>query len=1161
MSGEKWFIQKLLEIDQRVTALSRGGVGIGKSSIASGESLTVATDTGEVVFKDGGLDYVSGEVPPVPSSATLAQDFGQLRVTWDGTFAADDVEAEEPVLVDAPLDLDVIEVHASTDPEEAEWGSDTMRSQIKTREGGTVPISGFDIDDEVFVVLIALSKTGLRSEPSTPTSIVIEGLNFDQLFNELDAATTIINNAREILIENEKTLGEKLDEVPDADGIASDIATARQEAIDAALAELDALEGTLTTKIDGKTTTQWSTSDPPASYTGAVGDTWIKLTSLGTGGREIARSKWNGTTWTVHKVDGASLSNVDASTITAGFLDVANRIRSGSIFADKVLIGSGGNLIPWDQILRGDSTDPIVMYQSDNGSVALAPPDSTLGVGRHIAWTRGETDNGSYGPIALSAPEDKRIPVEPNTTYTISARLYSTDLTSGVFIRAYQYSKESYYYVTGTSGPTVTLGPTPQNYSFQVTTNAKTNYLMPMVLTSGDLSTRRGTVHIADWSVKAAVDGTLITPGGVQTPHLAADVLEVGNLKAGTAAIAEAVVKKLFAEVVVAEMVTATEFIGENAILTGAVTAPKLTVTEEMWAKFGEFVKIRAGQIEADAIDGMVITGPNIRTAASGARVQMDTNGLRVINDDDEPTVKLPSDGTAATFNGELVAKSLTATGRASFLADNNRLEPGAGLVLASGVGDPPSPPIVAQYYKQVTPPALVDRESVSGLAYGDGLFWRAVDAGAGNNDQDRIEGIDRGGVIQRTIPLVNFWARNGLTVIGDELFALGIRDDRPENVRSRERWVRVYGLDGTYKRQWEYPNYGTGTYQPGIGSTPAGNVSIAQCWVDGKLSWRTFSPTGSLVNTTTRDAPVKSDAVGIYGGPADFGATRTVFAKGFTPGTNRQFTVYGSNGNDYFPEQSWYSPGRGDVRGLAWDGEKFYSIDTEGIITEYEALNMGDDSANWWATYRWVGSGGKTTRIAPPARFAWARRSRLRVSAPNLPQGVTTIEPSLAFKTSTPARTDFHSPEWVSGPSNRSVDYLALPDFWYSEPSPGDTNNFPNSTPASVKASTGLFEARGDGSGRWGPIVWEPDGTVHGATAAGEVIVPINAANANRTLAVTFESGRFKTPPTVVATPVTPDPQTVQVSVSNITATGFTVVARRTVAANAYVKWVATEG
>ena len=501
---------------------------------------------------------------------------------------------------------------------------------------------------------------------------------------------------------------------------------------------------------------------------------------------------------------------------------------------------------------------------------------------------------------------------------------------------------------------------------------------------------------------------------------------------------------------------------------------------------------IHGEQLSGDAIDGKVITGANIRTSGSGARVQMDVGGLRVFDASNDQVVQLPSDGTAATFNGELVAKSLTSTGRASFLAESNRLEPGAGLVLAAGVGDPPSPPVVSNHYKQITPPALVDGESVSGLAYGDGLFWRAVDAGAGNDDLDRIEGIDRDGVIQRTIPLVNFWARNGLVVIGDELFALGIRDDRPANVRNKERWVRVYGLDGTYKRQWEYPNYGTGTYQPGIGSTPAGNVSIAQCWQDGKLSWRTFSPTGTFINITTRDAPVKSDAVGIYGGTADFGTTRTVFAKGFTPGTNRQFTVYGSNGNDYFPEQSWYSPGRGDVKGLAWDGEKFYSIDTAGVITEYGSLNMGDDSADWWATYRWVGDGGKTTRIAPPARFAWARRSRLRVSAPNLPQGVTTIEPSLAFKVSTPARSEFTSPAWVAGDTPATVNYEVLDPYWYVGSPPGDVNNFPNSTPSSVKAASGLFEVKGDGSGKWGPLTFNADGTM--SSAAVPDWVPITA-------------------------------------------------------------------
>ena len=511
---------------------------------------------------------------------------------------------------------------------------------------------------------------------------------------------------------------------------------------------------------------------------------------------------------------------------------------------------------------------------------------------------------------------------------------------------------------------------------------------------------------------------------------------------------------------------------------------------------------IHGEQLSGDAIDGKVITGANIRTSSSGARVQMDVGGLRVFDASDDQMVQLPSDGTAATFNGELVAKSLTSTGRASFLADNNRLEPGAGLVLAAGVGDPPSPPVVSNHHKQITPPALVDGESVSGLAYGDGLFWRAVDAGAGNNGLDRVEGIDRNGVVQRTIPLLNFWARNGLAVVGDELFALGIRDDRPANVRNKERWVRVYGLDGTYKRQWEYPNYGTGTYQPGIGSTPAGNVSIAQCWQDGKLSWRSFTPTGSLINTTTRDAPVKSDAVGIYGGTADFGATRTVFAKGFTPGTNRQFTVYGSNGNDYFPEQSWYSPGRGDVKGLAWDGAKFYSIDTAGVITEYGSLNMGDDSANWWATYRWVGSGGKTTRIAPPARFAWARRSRVRVSAPNIPQGVTTIEPSLAFKVTTPARSDFTSPAWVAGDTPATVNYEVLDPYWYVGSPPGDINNFPNSTPSSVKAASGLFEVKGDGSGRWGPLTFNPDGSM--SSSAVPAWVPITA------FASGFSAGSF---------------------------------------------------
>ena len=1061
-------------------------------------------------------------------------------MTWDGTFAADDVEAEEPTLVDAPLDLDVIEVHASTDPDEAEWGSDTMRSQIKTREGGTVPISGFDIDDEVFVVLIALSKTGLRSEPSTPTSIIIEGLNFDQLFNELDAATTIINNAREILIENEKTLGEKLDEVPDAEGIADDIAQARQEAIDAALAELDALEGTLTTKIDGKTTTKWSTSDPPESYSGAVGDTWIKLTSLGTGGREIARSKWNGTTWTVHKVDGASLSNVDASTITAGFLDVANRIRSGSIFADKLLIGSGGNLIPWDQVLRGDSTDPIVMYQSDNGSLALSPPDSTLGVGRHIAWTRGATDDGTYGPIALSAPGDKRIPVEPNTTYTISARLYSTDLTSGVLIRAYQYSTESYSYVRGSNGPTATLGPTPQNYSFQVTTDAKTNYLMPMVLTSGDLSTRRGTVHIADWSVKAAVGGTLIEPGGVQTPHLAADVLEVGNLKAGTAAIAEAVVKKLFAEVVVAEMVTATEFIGENAILTGAVTAPKLTVTEEMWAKFGEFVKIRAGQIEADAIDGMTVTGTTLQSRDGNFRAGDD--GVYIAQPDGTSLVRFPTDGSPLSMTAADVEIDRATVGELD--VDQQIVRSDGSVTLAAGVTAPASPPGLSSSWRggaKLPRPAEKSMDW-TGLAVWNGLYVRGVNVlGSDGDPFDRIEVYNLDGTLNKSIN-IDLNPRAGVTVIGDVVYTIG--PDHVKRSGAERQWCHGFNLNtGARVSRWEFTRFtatnqkqfaigtdGTNILTAGVTSTP--NLYVM------KYNPATGAQIGSDLSTAfdTRWAP-DLHGVAEYEGKIYVSPRQIV----------RRYSVSGSSLK--LDRLAWENPS-GNAGGMTF-------VDGRPVVVDSGSIYFGSGYASdttIQSCYTWF-DGSRETEPSPIATISFGAHE--------------TVTASLAKRSGYQKRVYYRegtSGSWrqlVAGANVTAIRWGETPSAPIAELPTEST--FPASTPAALKSSLGNLELRGDGSGKWGPLKVDTTGKMTGAVCAGTVPVTPTGSSGTRTgsAAVTFPAGRFTSPPTVVVSADSGYPGTTVLgtSAAGVTETGFTAYLARVNNTTTSVAWIATEG
>ena len=1084
MSGEKWFIQKLLEIDQRVTALSRGGVGIGKSSIASGESLTVATDTGEVVFKDGGLDYVSGEVPPVPSSATLAQDFGQLRVTWDGTFAADDVEAEEPVLVDAPLDLDVIEVHASTDPEEANWGEDTMRSQIKTREGGTVPISGFDIDDEVFVVLIALSKTGLRSDPSTPTSIVIEGLNFDQLFNELDAATTIINNAREILIENEKTLGEKLDEVPDAEGIADDIAQARQEAIDAALAELDALEGTLTTKIDGKTTTKWSTSDPPESYSGAVGDTWIKLTSLGTGGREIARSKWNGTTWTVHKVDGASLSNVDASTITAGFLDVANRIRSGSIFADKLLIGSDRNIIPNLDGSRGDTSG-----WSDVSKVTFTT-DTPVGNGFVVA------------PGSKTTFESQIAPIDSEAEYVMETWAKSTKperLTLGA-----RWFKDGVYHGVTWTRADVTVADTWQKFITNVTPpqGVGVNGVTVRVYASDNRSTDVTTTFSAKF--RPMVGGTLITPGGVQTPHLAADVLEVGNLKAGTAAIAEAVVKKLFAEVVVAEMVTATEFIGENAILTGAVTAPKLTVTEEMWAKFGEFVKIRAGQIEADAIDGMTVTGTTLQSRDGNFRAGDD--GVYIAQPDGTSLVRFPTDGSPLSLTAADVEIDRANVGDLEML--NGSVRSGGRFTLESGVVAPVSPPVITSEWSLLadisdndwTGPQNVTR---AGLDQWNGKWIRALNI-HGNTSDDKIQIINADGTLDREFK-IDFNPRYGITVIWDVVYVFGV------SWSGEQPMIRGYDLNtGKRVKSWNYDRAIENQNALGNDGT---YLVVAGVYGDGLWVHKRSAVNGSQVGGDMRSEVGEWPKYGnkdLYGVHID-GSELTV-----VPSGGRIYKISGSTLKRKTDSANrdglagWGSPGA--TVAAWWDSNHIPHVAT----VDGQILKASDRRSQYEveACVTWY-DGTHETDPSPTALVRVGARAFPVISLPSRP-GVRKRVYYRPAGSSTWARKELASEE-----KSFRIVLTGWGGGTYNYPPPTE-NTFPVQDPAELRTSNLNFQVLGDGSGKWGKLRVSAGGDVTGvvrtATGLGVDFPTVAENGGSRTVVVTFPSGRFTKAPSVSA-------------------------------------------
>lgn len=129
----------------------------------------------------------------------------------------------------------------------------------------------------------------------------------------------------------------------------------------------------------------------------------------------------------------------------------------------------------------------------------------------------------------------------------------------------------------------------------------------------------------------------------------------------------QAVIEKLWSDEIKAKLVNSAGIITQDMIATGSVTADKIVASNALSAKVGEFLTVRADQIaanaitsdkiQAGAIDGMVITGPTIQTAKTGARVTLDRDGLKAWNSDGVNTVWL--DGTHGRIIGPDIRTSL----------------------------------------------------------------------------------------------------------------------------------------------------------------------------------------------------------------------------------------------------------------------------------------------------------------------------------------------------------------------------------------------------------------------------------------------------------------------------------------------------------------------
>lgn len=1004
---------------------------------------------------------------------------------------------------------------------------------------------------------------------------------------------------------------------------AADAAQTAADAAQAAASKAQADATTAMTSASTKNRVTRSTSRPPAQYDGRVDDVWFTMSTMGSGGRVLFQELWNGTTWVSVLVSSEVIAYLDAAKITTGFLDVGALIRAGAITADKILVGAGRNLIPWSQVLAGRTTEPH--FQENyygTGTLNLAPADAARGVPNHVVHNRTSDDPGvdryifslKAGP-ATAGRAISQFSVSGGT-WSFTAQAYTDVANLDARLSLVWYKADGKYGAAKTGTP-VRLSPSPVPVSVTITLPSEAAYMIPFVRTN-----QPGETHWVNPELALAVGGTLIEPEGIQTPHLAANVLEVSNLKAGLAAMAEAVVqkiaaatasiqqadirnlfvtgqstlstvvaqtiaadvakflkievgqllagtatmdqatvRKLFADVVVAGMAVATEFIGENAILTGAVTASKITASEELWAKIGEFVRIRTGMLEADAVDGMVITGATIQTARTGARVTQDASGIAVYDDADDWRVRLTPYGS--TFKGDLEAESLVSTGPAEFRHTENRIAQGARLILEAGVTDPTAPPVVQPYWasRSFTPPA---GGVLYGLAYADSKFWTFVDV-PNASEVDRLISIDPAtGALGNEIPMTDqFWAAGGVTAIGSELFLLGQKSGTPYKY-----FVRVYSTAGAFLREWEYTDVGWSktnplTYKPGIG-TDGTNVVIAQCTDNGSLRWRTYNPsTGALLATVDCKDQTKSDIGGIYIGPGDWGGGTFVTVRKTSGNVGDAIVTFSTSGV-WDPAKSWKTAENGRDTGLAFADGKFRTLNGGGgRINEYAPPTTGDDSPDWWAAYRWETDFNSdnaldyTSRISPPTRFTWPRRARLKALGSPLPVGVETIGGFTAKKATTPERTDFRR-SFTSTQQGKSV---ALWHYLDSETTvPAEVNTYPTATPSSIASASNTFEVKGDGTGRWGPLTFNPNGTVTGVpkVASGVVRLNVPSNNGRVSATVTLPAGRFTTKPAIQVTARTAWPVVHAATFTDETTTSFVVWARRDTAGPIDVAWTA---
>ncbi|KQP81565.1 hypothetical protein [Aeromicrobium sp. Leaf291] len=299
--------RRVHQIESRVAAGERAAQSAYRSIEAG--AMTVYDEDGNPVAALGkaadgtvGLVDLVDATPAAPADVNVTPGSSSIVVQWAGEYLED-----QP----AGVTIAYIGVHAS--PEEGEeWDDSTEVAQLPPA-GGVLTLPA-DSDVPTYVTLVAVSAAGTWSAPGDVHEVT--PFYYDETLEQLMA-------------DFQADLTGAVSAVSEMGTAVAAAAQAASAANAAAVAAQDS--------ANGKNRVWYVT--PPTPYVGVVGDTWFDAAN----GYRLNR--WSGTEWVASELGHQAIGSLDLGKATVGWLDVANRVKAGSI-TSPLLAVTGDNVFP-----------------------------------------------------------------------------------------------------------------------------------------------------------------------------------------------------------------------------------------------------------------------------------------------------------------------------------------------------------------------------------------------------------------------------------------------------------------------------------------------------------------------------------------------------------------------------------------------------------------------------------------------------------------------------------------------------------------------------------------------------------------------------------------------------------------------------------------------